>query len=283
MGHGRELDNTVADASSAQPNPALLQAIIETHGKNGDSQTAASYSSINVTNRSTQEMSINNFPNGVKFGTGDGARLVEAPVGGKVIANKDGGMDVYDSHHKKVAELDSKNTMHVHTKNGEYTETKDGQLVFEPIGKVTDLSTLHKQGVVDKSKLENYGVSSDGKVTRFPNGITYEPRTGNTTIPAEFPNFQEERFFDDHHNLTKRMGINGEGHVLYTIDNKGIHVPTADGTISQNHNGTVRFENPAPQPKTRVKEDITDDLKKMMDQCGNSNDPLCGLDLDGKF
>ncbi|MBS2007982.1 MAG: hypothetical protein JST01_13130 [Cyanobacteria bacterium SZAS TMP-1] len=282
MGSGHEIDNTVADASSNQANPALLQAIIETHGKYGDSRTTASLASVNVTNRFTQEMSINNFPNGVKFGTGDGAQLVEAPNGGKVVANQKGGMDVYDSHHKKVAELDANKTMHVHTRNGEYTESKDGQVVFEPL-RTGDLSSLHKKGIVEPSKLENYGVSSDGKTTRFPNGVNYEPRTGQVVIPAEYPNFQEERFFDEHHNLTKRLGLNGDGQVLYTIDNKGIHVPTTDGTISQSHNGTVRFESPQPQGKHLPKMSIDDDLKKMMDECGNSNDPLCGLDLDGKL
>jgi len=285
MGHGREIDNTASDASSAQPNPALLQAIIETHGKNGDSKTAASYASINVTNRSTEDMTVNTFPNGVRYGTGDGAMMVQQPHGGKVEATKDGGFNVYDSHHKKVAEVDSNKTIHVHTKNGEYTETKDGALVFEPIGKNGDLSKLHKPGVVDNSKLENYGVSKDGSTTRFPSGIERDSRTGNVTIPSEFPNFHEDKIYDNHHKLVKAIGADGDGATLYTVDSKGFHVPTADGTITQTANGSIRFDNPAPPPeKTRTKQDIADDLKKLMEKCGAANaDPLCGLELDGKF
>ena len=74
-------------------------------------------------------------------------------------------------------------------------------------------------------------------------------KTGNITIPSEYPNFHEDKGYDDKMNLISQTGTDGDGKVLYTIDDKGFHVPTSDGTISQNRSGAVRFDAPAPGVK----------------------------------
>lgn len=263
MGHA-EIDQTMAVAGDQQPNAAMMQVIIDTHGRPGDrTPQTGTLASTNIEHRGTDEVSINQFPNGVKFGVGPGTMTIEAPPGGRVV-DKGGveygkslgvqggpltahgeGTVVYDSHNKAVAMIDKDNVMHVRTKNGEYTETPDGKVTFKPAS-AADLTTLHHGGVVSQSKYEDYGISTNGNRTRFPNGIEHDARTGGITIPSEYPNFNEQKKYDDKDHLIARVGTDGNGKVLYTLDTTGFHVPTQDGTLSQNGNGTVRFDGTKP-------------------------------------
>ncbi len=261
MGH--EIDQTVANTGDQAPNQAMMQVIIDTHGRPGEpASKTASLASVNIEHSGTDEQQFNQFENGVKFGVGPGVHTIEAPPGGKIV-DKDGkpvgsslgleggaspeGAKVLDAHGKVVAEFDENKVMHVHTKNGEYSETLDGKVTFKPSSK-EDLSTLHKDGAVSNAKMEDYGISKNGHVTRFPNGIEYDASTHKIVIPSEHgQNFHEDKKYsykDD--SLVATVGVDGDK-VLYTQDAKGLHIPTADGTITMGANGAVRFDKkPAP-------------------------------------
>jgi hypothetical protein len=240
-----------------------------------------SLSSVNVERKLTDEGSLTRFPNGVSVDTASDCVAVTAPPGGTIGSDAKGCMVVYDSHHKAVAEMDKDKTVHVHTKNGEYTETRDGKVTFTPSGPVSDLRTLHKPGNIPQSKYEDYGLATDGKVTQFPNNIEYNPKTGQVIVPADYPNFNEQKHTDANGNVTSRSGYDGNGKLLYTVDGTGIHVPTSDGTLSQG-SGAVNFKpNETAGTKSLPKVDIVDPLDPN-GPCAKSMDPLCGLDL-GKF
>jgi hypothetical protein len=135
MGHA-EIDQTLAQAGDTHTTPAMMQVIIDAHGKPGDKTApTGTLISTNIENRgSSDDQSLNQFPNGVKFGTAAGVLSIEAPPGGKVI-DKGGvafgksvglvgpGMGeetlVYDAHKHLVAQFDKNKVMHVHTKNGD--------------------------------------------------------------------------------------------------------------------------------------------------------------------
>ncbi|HEY9774133.1 MAG TPA: hypothetical protein V6C81_10040 [Planktothrix sp.] len=234
------------------------------------------YDSVNVDRQPTDDGALTRYPNGVKIETGVGVEGMTAPPGGKIEGDGKGGNIIYDSHHKVVANIDADRTAHIHTKNGEYTETSDGKVSFTPSGATSDLRTLHKPGHIPHSKLEDYGVSTDGKQTRFPNGVEYDPKTGNTTIPSEYPNFHEDKETDLKGSVTRR-GTDGHGKTLYVVDSTGIHVPTSDGTLSENGSGSVSFK-PNETQSTKHLPKIEIDEKCM----APGADPLCGLDL-GKF
>ena len=102
------------------------------------------------------ETVLTRFPNGVGFKTdsyidGDGKRgvrsvSVEPPPGGKVVQTSDGGSVIYDKEGKKVGGLQVefsrdgialgqdgiKATLVIHSKEGEYKQTGDGQITFTP-------------------------------------------------------------------------------------------------------------------------------------------------------
>jgi hypothetical protein len=259
MGHA-ESDQSIAVAGDQQANPALMQVIIDTHGKPGDQgPKTGTLASTNIEQKQTEDMTVNQFPNGVKFGTGPGATSIEAPPGGKVVDKngtewgksvgqegagvKSEGTLVYDKNHHVVAEFDKNHVMHVHTKNGEYTETTDGKVTFKPTAGSGDLSALHKSGAVPSNKLENYGVSTNGSTTRFGNGVEYNSATGEIKIPSEIPDFREDKKYDykDDH-LVARIGKDGNDKTLYTVDSTGLHVPTADGVLTKSPSGAVHFD-----------------------------------------
>jgi len=194
--------------------------------------------SVNVNRQTTSDGSVTHYPNGVKVGRIDGdSYSIEAPPGGKGVGNV-----VYDAHHKVVAKMDSDQTWHVFTKNGEYTESADGKVTFKPSGHNTDLESLHKPGVVKPGKFEDYGLSTDGQATRFPNGIEYNQHTHQITIPAEHRNASQEEITDDDGRLTKTIAYDGDGKILYSMDKTGLHIPTKDGVLTESANGTITFE-----------------------------------------
>lgn len=95
------------------------------------------------------ETALTRFPNGVGFKTdsyidSDGKRgvvsiSVEPPPGGKVVQTADGGSIIYDKEGKKVGELQvelgqdgMRATLVIHSKEGEYKQTGDGQITFTP-------------------------------------------------------------------------------------------------------------------------------------------------------
>src|SRR4030095_5536521 len=195
--------------------------------------------SVNVNRQATSDGSMTSYPNGVKIGRIDGESFsAEAPPSGK--AHRDGarGMVVYDSHHKVVAKMDKDQTFHVFTKNGEYTDSADGKLAFKPSGHNTDLESLHKPGVVKPVKFEDYGLSTDGKKTRFHNGIEYDHQTHQLTIPAEHRDASQEKITDDAGRVTKTIAYDGDGKVLYSMDKTGLHIPTQDGVLTESADGT---------------------------------------------
>jgi hypothetical protein len=233
-------DRSVADSSGE----ALMHQTGERLIADGRTQSGAitvptdRLDSVNVNRQTTSDGSITNFPNGVKVGRlGDGSYSIEAPPGGKGVGDV-----VYDSHHKVVAKMDKDQTWHVFTKNGEYTDSADGKVTFKPSGHNTDLESLHKSGVVKPAKFEDYGLSTDGKTTRFPNGIEYNHQTHQLTIPAEHSDASQEKITDDAGRVTKTIAHDGDGKILYTVDKTGLHIPTKDGLITESANGTVTFE-----------------------------------------
>ena len=255
-----------------------MQVIIDTHGRAGEkTPQTGTPASTNIEHRDTDEVSINQFPNGVKYGVGPGTMTIEAPPGGRVVDK--GGVEygrslgveggatphsegtlVYNSHNKVVALIDKDNVMHVRTKNGEYSETADGHVTFKPVA-AADLRTLHHSGMVSPANFEDYGIATNGNRTRFPNGIEHDARTGGITVPSEYPNFTEEKKYDDKDHLIARVGTDGGGKVLYTLDTTGFHVPTQDGTLTQNGNGAVRFNTSAPASDSLPHLTITDNQK----------------------
>jgi hypothetical protein len=247
-------------------------------------------SSVNVDKKTSSDgNAITHFPNGVKFDSGGVAVGMEPPPGGSIGTDSKGQTVLFDKNHKQVAELDADKTIHVHTKNGDYTETKDGQVSFTPKGAVSDLSTLHKPGAISPAKMEDYGLSSAGSVTRFPNGIEYDKSSNKVIIPSEHPGWHENTTTDGQGNVTSRSGYDENGKLLYTMDGKGIHVPTADGTINESQNGSMTFDSNSTARNANhglPKLELTDGKKKASDplgpECAESRDPLCGLDL-GKF
>ncbi|HEY9788660.1 MAG TPA: hypothetical protein V6D17_24950 [Candidatus Obscuribacterales bacterium] len=235
------------------------------------------------------------FPNGVLSGRGNGADELVPPPGGKFSTDKAGNTLILDASGKTVATYDKDDKeVHVYTKHGEYTESKDGKITYKPKDNVVDLQSLHKNGVIPNDKLEDYGISKGGGALRFPNGIEVDAKTGNVTMnTADHYQACESTETDGKGNVTKRTWRDGEGRLLFTQDKDGLHIPTADGTITRTNNGTLKFESNTPAQKALPKlsidgklEDSKMPAKKKMDplgdECMKSNDPLCGLDL-GEF
>jgi len=259
----------------------LLADVLRTSGDT--TVVNGSLQSVNVDRQTTGDGSVTRFPNGVKVITSkDSAEELVPPPGGKISTDGKGNTTVQDSHGKTVAEMDKDKTVHIHTKNGEYTESPKGDVTFKPSGHTSDLRTLHKPGSIPQSKFEDYGMSTDGTVTRFPNGIEYNPKTGGVSVPAEYPNFREVPQTDKSGQVIAKQGFDGNGKLLYTVDSTGIHVPTSDGSLNEGPNGGVTFKgNETSASKALPKVHIMDPLDPNS-ECYNSKDPICGLDL-GKF
>jgi len=250
---------------------------------------------FNVTRQTTDDgSSLTRFPNGVKSDRGGVAIGMEPPPGGTVGEDKAGNSVLYDANHKLVARLDRNDkSMHVFTKHGEFIESKDGSITYKPQDNVTDLSTLHRPGVIDKSRYEDYGMSSGGGLVRFPNGIEFDAKNNKVVISADHPNFREDVQKGAENQVTKRTGYDGDK-VLYTWDKDGLHVPTADGMLTKMNDGSIKFEptksaqnslpdvtivgDDKPAKKNAKKE--TDPME-ILEKCKDSLDPLCGLDLSG--
>jgi hypothetical protein len=109
---------------------------------------------------------------------------IEAPPGGKISAEKDGKTIISDAKGKVVATVDKDGTLQTQSKEGKYTASRDGKIKFEQTLK-GDLSSLRKPAHIDPSNYENYGITTDGKTLRFPNGVevTKEPRNENIEAP----------------------------------------------------------------------------------------------------
>jgi len=220
------------------------------------------------TGEGTDYNTVNDYPNGVKMTRMEGYDLkpgqsysLEPPPGGTRTEIK-GGKEVYmdsegkehvkgpapeglkegtviarDADGKIQAALDPDKTLHVHTKHGEFTETKDGKVSFKSSDGTTNWESLHHTGEVPRGKYGDYGVSAHGNVTRFPNGVEYDKATHAPRIPSE----HSQNFREDVREDGTRVGYDGDK-VLYTRDGKGIHVATADGVITQGPNGKITFE-----------------------------------------
>ena len=282
------LDKRLASPAEHSPSSLLLA---DAHANSHEIKVSSgNLSSINASQEKTDTGSITRFPNGVKFCTDGNVSTLVPPPGGTIQGDNHGGMTAYDSNHHPVAELDQRGMLRVQTKNGEYTENQSGNVTFKSNGDTADLRTLHRPGQIPASKLENYGVSTDGNVTRFPNGIEFNPRTNHITVPADYPNFRETTIRNGDGSTT-RQGFDANGKLLYSNDGQFMKVPTADGTLIENGSGTVSFDsaNNARHVDKKVLPHVElfsppkfSPQKPTEDDCMKSRDPICGLDL-GKF
>ncbi len=198
-----------------------------------------------VTTIHTDEGDVHSYPNGVKVGRLNGNGIdhsIEAPPGGHSKENKDGSTDIYDAKGHKVAHMDKDLTLHVHTKNGEYTETPDGKVTFKPApGKTDDLSGAHKTGPVEKGKYEDYGISTDGKTVRFPNGVEMDANGQNIKMPGDYAGGGSIQPGDKRGDY---VGYDKDGKKVFEIKDGVVHVPTADGEFTST-NGKIKFESKA--------------------------------------
>lgn len=289
-------DKAVCENYGEKQQAQTTEKLADSTRQNGDVKCPGDQlSTFNVTRQVSDDgtNSLTRFPNGVKSDRGGVAVGIEPPPGGSIDTDKSGNTILLDSSKKVVARLDRDDKeLHVYTKHGEFIEAKDGKITYKPADKVTDLQSLHKAGVVDQSKYEDYGMSKGGTITRFPNGIEYDSKSNRVIIPADHPNFYEQKNEDDKGNVTKRTGYDGNGKILYTWDKDGLHIPTADGVLTKMNNGQIKFE--PNQPKSLPKVTIEGDGKEtrkpepkkkgdpLGEECKDSWDPLCGLDL-GEF
>jgi YD repeat-containing protein len=277
------LDKTLAKPADHSPS-ALLLADARAHANSREIKVSSGdFSRVNVSQEKTSSGTVTRFPNGVKFCTDNNVSTLAPPPGGSIGGGEHGGMVAYDSKHRPVAELEN-GMLRVQTKNGEYTENQAGNVTFKPSGDAADLRTLHKPGHVPAAKLENYGVSTDGAVTRFPNGIEFNSHSNKITVPADYPNFRETTTKNADGSAT-RQGFDANGKLLYSADDTSIKVPTSDGTLTQNTSGAVSFETASSTKHISQKVLPQVELfstKPSEDDCMKSKDPICGLDL-GKF
>jgi len=158
---------------------------------------------------------------------------LEAPPGGTHTEQKDGSRIVKDASGKTGAKLDNEKTLHVYTKHGEFIEKTSGEVTYKPKDLVTNWQSLHKAGRVDVSKFEDYGLSGNGSITRFPNGLEYDRSNSKIKIPLEHFAHSKDKQVDEHGNLSRVTVHGSDGKVLYTQDRTGMHVPTVDGVLTQ--------------------------------------------------
>ncbi len=245
----------------------------------------APMSHFNVHRQREGNATLTHYPNGVEINRGGPAIGMEPPPGGSVGTDENNRTILKDSHGKVVARLDADKTVHVFTKNGEYIEKPDGKIQFKSSEDIDgDLWSKQKSGRISKDKLEDYGVSTNGKTYKFPNGIEYTPSKDLVSLSSEHPNAQKDEERDAQGRLIKTT-YTEHGKVLFTRDKDGVHVPTENGVLTINQAGQVSFEKNPPPGLPKV--DIVDKKKEKpitdpFDPRCNNGDPLCGLDL-GKY
>ena len=196
-------------------------------------------SNINVQRDKTQDGGeITRYPNGVTLEKSKDNSMtnLHPPPGGSTDTTKDGRIVVRDANKKEVATLDRDGTLHVHSKHGEYTETADGKVTFVNKEKGSP-ADLRKPGEIPSNKYEDYGISSDGKTLRFPNGIEFDTKTRKITVPSEYSGG-----FKEHGNaLGQRTGTGPNGD-LYKVEKDGLYIPTPNGTFKISAGDTVSFQ-----------------------------------------
>jgi hypothetical protein len=165
---------------------------------------------IQVHRQSNEDLTITHYPNGVQIKQtvhsglihpdsdsmvtngnkgvfqqkgSEVAYEVTAPPGGKVEINKEGQMVVSDASGKEVATMGKNGTVHVHSKHGEYAQSLDGSIRFTTKEK-TNPGSLKKGGLVGPGNYEDYGISTNGKTIRFPNGVEYRPGDKTGSLPG---------------------------------------------------------------------------------------------------
>jgi hypothetical protein len=197
-------------------------------------------SKINVQNDPTQEGGqITRYPNGVtrERPKDNTPSRITPPPGGSLEKAPDGRYIVRDAQKKEVASQDKDGTMHVKTKHGEYTETPDGKVTYTTKEK-TNPGDLRKPGTIPSNKYEDYGISTDGKTMRFPNGIEFNKETRRVTVPVEYyGGFREQGNV-----LGQRTGYGPGGRELYKVEKDGLYIKTREGTFKVGANDEVSFQ-----------------------------------------
>lgn len=278
-------------------NPALESSVDAPRNAASDSAAAARQalsddaqrphapmSHFNVHRQREGDNTLTHYPNGVEINRGGPALGMEPPPGGSVGTDEQHRTILKDAKGKVVARLDADKTVHVYTKDGEYIEKPNGKIQFKSNEELEggNLWAKQKTGKVTKDKLEDYGVSTDGKTYKFNNGIEYTPGKDMVSLSSEHPNAQKNEERDAEGRLIKTT-YTENGKVLFTRDKDGVHVPTENGVTTINQAGQVKFEKNPPAGLPKV--DIIDDKKKEkpitdpFDPRCNNGDPLCGLDL----
>src|SRR5262249_11826261 len=183
--------------------------------------------SINVYNDRQTDGIATHYPNGVVHTVhDDGSISYTPPPGGSIGTDKNGLTTVKDANGKVVAEVGPDLQFHVHTKFGEYTQQDFGSVAFLPKpGKQLDTNQLHKSGAVTPNHFEDYGIASDGKTMRFPNGVEYDVKNG---MPILQPNSFSKEVQNKDGSHEYYMGDT----LIARTDSKGLHVPTPDGMIT---------------------------------------------------
>jgi len=202
-------------------------------------------------NYGTGKAFVTHFPNGLRVIREGSSYKFEAPPGGAVSAD---GKTVYDSQKKVVARADDNDAVQVDSKYGKFLEKKDGKVDFTANAKTpvdNNLQSLHKKGDISKSQYEDYGLATDGKSTTFPNGLKWTKGTakdslGDVTYPAEYDQPYEVDSQDADGNPVRTAYVRKGGQLIYRMDSQGVHVPVADGVVTQKADGTVTFEPKAP-------------------------------------
>ncbi len=234
----------VRDNSEKKNNDASEKLQMAASAQGSQAIPESQLSKVNVTTIHSSEGDVHSYPNGLKVGRLNDNGLdhsIDPPPGGSSKENKDGSVDIRDAQGKKIAHMDKDLTLHVYTKYGEYTEKADGSVTFKPAaGRSDDLSSLHKTGSVEKGKYEDYGISTDGKITRFPNGIQVD-RAGNVTMPSEYASGGSIQPGDKRGDY---VGYDKDGKVVFKQKDGVIHIPTADGEFTVT-NGKIKFESKA--------------------------------------
>jgi hypothetical protein len=239
---------------------------------------------VNIHRQSSENEMITRYPNGVKYKKFENASMypndrqdlsenkvelqkahnwtaieVEAPPGGKIIAQKDGSMSITNAGGKTIATLDKDGNLKNHTKHGEYTQNADGKITFVQKGK-EDLESLRKPGTIDRSNYEDYGITSAGNSLRFPNGVeisTLQPedKLNSTNFGLYSKRMKEnqlalevrvpENSNSKSQDTGKGLELNGwtsDGTILVRADRNGAYIPTTGGTFLVTKDGEVSFE-----------------------------------------
>jgi hypothetical protein len=207
-------------------------------GQNLPETAAAALSTLHLDRHPSTEGVVTTFPNGVQSKRDDGLTSLQPPPGGKVEQGPDSSIIVKDANNHVAAKMDKDGTLHVYTKQGEYSEKNDGSVTFKGHDGNTKPENRHQPGPIKASDYEDYGIATDGKTTRFPNGVDLDKKANRVIIPAG----GKEEHETSYGKISKSTGFDQAGNVLYVWDQKGLHIPTRDGTITQTPDGNVTFE-----------------------------------------